>query len=171
MIEQHALTPFHAVRFGGGLGTRPDPEIPPENTVSMDQRYVRQLLSVYAQSIGDNQQSPDLTLLDKDDRIRNNFLRQRERFYHAESLRSFSRDTVPLGVFEALQNDIFDGVVDTCEASHACNMDRLNATMSQAANVIVDASPLSSVTRPKDKQGMCHQLVNDNRLNWSEKDE
>lgn len=137
----------------------------------MDQRYVRQLLSVYAQSIDDDQQSLDLSLLDKNDTIRNNFLRQRERFYHAESLRSFSRDTVPVGVFEALQDDIFDGVVDMCEASHACDIDRLNAIMSQAANVIVDASPLSSVTRPRDKQGVCHQLVNDNRLNWSEKDE
>lgn len=86
-------------------------------------------------------------------------------------MRNFSRDTVPFGVFEDLQEDIFYGVVDICEASHASDMDRLNATMSQAANVIVDASPLSSVTRPRDKQGMCHQLVNENRLNWSEKDE
>ena len=171
MIEQHATTPFHAVRFGGGLSTRPEPVIPPEDTVSMDHRYVRQLLSVYAQSIGDDQQSPDLSLLDKDDSIRNNFRRQRERFYHAESLRNFSRDTVPPGVFEALQDDIFDGVVDVCESHHACGMDRLNATMSQAANVTVDASPLASVTRTRDKQGMCHQLVNDSRLNWSEQDE
>ncbi|MCE0732813.1 hypothetical protein LWH48_08365 [Halomonas sp. G15] len=171
MIEQHATTPFHAVRFGGGLGPRPEPVIPPEDTVSMDHRYVRQLLSVYAQSITDDQQPPDLSLLDKDDRIRNHFRRQRERFYHAESLRNFSRDTVPSGVFEALQDDIFDGVVDVCESEHACGMDRLNATMSQAANVTVYASPLTSVTRTRDKQGMCHQLVNDRRLNWSEQDE
>jgi hypothetical protein len=171
MIEQHATTPFHAVRFGGGLGTRPEPEIPPEDTVSMDHRYVRQLLSVYAHSIGDDQQPPDLSLLDKDNSIRNHFRRQRERFYHAESLRNFSRDTVPPGVFEALQDDIFDGVVDVCESPHACGMDRLNATMSQAATVTVDASPLASVTRTRDKQGMCHQLVNDCRLSWSDHDE
>lgn len=171
MIEQHASTPFHTVRFGGGLATRPEPEIPPEDTVSMDHRYVRQLLSVYAQSIGDDQESPDLSLLDKDVDIRHKFQRQRERFYHAESLRNFSRDTVPPGVFEALQDDIFDGVVDVCESRHDCGMDRLNATMSQAANVAVDASPLASVTRTRDKQGVCHQLVNESRLNWSEHDE
>lgn len=171
MLERHASTPFHAVRFGGGLGIRPEPEIPPENTVSLEHRYVRQLLSVYAQSIGVDPHSPDLSLLDKNDDIRNKFRRQRERFYHAESLRNFSRDTVPLGVFEALQNDIFDGVVDVCESQYACRMDRLNGTMSQAVNVAVDASPLASVTRPRDKQGICHQLVNDNRLSWSETDE
>jgi hypothetical protein len=171
MIEQHAFTPFHSVRFGGGLGIRPEPVIPPEDTVSLDHRYVRQLLSVYAQKIGKNQKSFDLSMLDKDAAIRSNFQRQRERFYHAESLRNFSRDTVPPGVFEALQNDIYDGVVDVCESMHDCGMDRLNGTMSQAANVAIDASPLSSVTRPRDKQGMCHQLVNDGRLSWSEHDE
>lgn len=171
MIEQHASTPFHAVRFGGGLSIRPEPEIPPEDTVSLDHRYVRQLLSIYAQSIGEGPQSPDLSLLEKDESIRKNFRRQRERFYHAESLRNFSRDTVPPGVFEDLQNDIFDGVVDLCESQHECGMDRLNTTMSQAANVAVDSSPLASVTRPRDKQGMCHQLVNDSRLSWSEQDD
>lgn len=168
MIEQHASTYFHAVRFGGGLGVRPVPEIPPEDTVSLDHRYVRQLLSVYAQSTGEDPQSLDLSLLDNNDELRKNFQRQRERFYHAESLRNFSRDTVPPGIFEALQDDIFDGVVEVCESQHSCGMDRLSATMSQAVSVSVDSSPLASVTRPRDKQGMCHQLVNDSRLNWSE---
>ena len=171
MVEQHACTPFHAVRFGGGLGVRPEPEIPPENTVSLDHRYVRQLLSVYAQSIGEDQQSPDLSLLDNNDALRKNFRRQRERFYHAESLRNFSRDTVPPRIYEALQDDIFDSVVEVCESQHDCGMDRLNATMTQAASVAVDSSPLASVTRPRDKQGMCHQLVNDSRLSWSEHDD
>lgn len=171
MIEQHASTPFHAVRFGGGLGIRPEPEIPPEDTVSLDHRYVRQLLNVYAQTIGEDQQSLDLSLLEKDDRIHKHFQRQRESFYHAESLRNFSRDTVPAGVFEALQDDIFYGVVDVCESQHECGMDRLSATLSQAANVAVGSSPLASVTRTRDKQGVCHQLVNDSRLNWSEYDE
>lgn len=168
MIEQHASTPFHSVRFGGGLGIRPMPEIPPENSVSLDHRYVRQLLNVYAQHIGDEQKPVDLSLLDKNEDIRTKFQRQRERFYHAESLRNFSRDTFPPGVFEDLKNDIFDGVVDVCEAKHNSSMDRLNGTMSQAANVAVDASPLASATRPKDKQGMCHQLVNDGRLSWGD---
>ena len=171
MIEKHASTPFHAVRFGGGLGTRPEPEIPPEDTVSLDHRYVRHLLSVYAQSIGELQKPVDLSLLEKDADIRKNFHRQRERFYHAESLRNFSRDTVPPGVFKELQNDIFDGVVDVCESQYETGMDRLNSTLTQAANVVVDASPLASVTRVRDKQGMCHQLVNNERLDWSDGDD
>lgn len=171
MIEQHAKTPFHSVRFGGGLGIRPEPEIPPEDTVSLEHRYVRQLLRIYAQSIGEDLSTPNLSLLDKKDSIRNNFQRQRERFYHAESLRNFSRDTVPHGEFEALQEDIFNGVVDICESQYDTDTERLNATMSQAASIAVSANPLASVTHTRDRQGICHQLVNDSRLSWSESDD
>ncbi|UTW59510.1 hypothetical protein KFE96_04185 [Kordiimonas sp. SCSIO 12603] len=171
MIEQHVSTPFHVTRFGGGLGPRPAPEIPPKDTISLDHRYVRQLLSVYAQSIGEPQRSVDLSLLDKDPGIKKKFQRQRERFYHAESLRNFSRDTVPPGVFEELQNDIFDGVVDVCESQYETDIDRLATTLTQAAKVSVEASPLASVTRVRDKQGMCHQLVNDEKLDWSNEDD
>jgi hypothetical protein len=171
MIEEHAKTPFHAVRFGGGLGIRPIPEIPPENTVSLDHRYVRQLLNVYAQSIGEDSKTVDLTLLNKNQEIRKNFQRQRERFYHAESLRNFSRDNVPSGVFEELQNDIFDCVVDVCESMHNNGMEKLHSAMTQAGNAEVNASPLACVTRPRDKQGICHQLVNDSKLSWGCNDE
>ncbi|PLR45440.1 ABC-three component system protein [Chimaeribacter arupi] len=171
MIEQHASTHFHSVRFGGGLGARPEPKIPPEDTVSLNHRYVKQLLIIYAKSIGEDPKSVDLSLLNKNEGIKIKFRRQRERFYHAESLRNFSRDTVPPGVFENLQNDIYDGVVDVFESHHKCEIERLNVTMGQAANVAVDASPLASVTRPRDKQGICHQLVNESRLSWSELDE
>jgi hypothetical protein len=39
--------------------------------------------------------------------------RAREDFYRAESLRVFSRATVPEGTFETLQDEVFSGVVDT----------------------------------------------------------
>lgn len=171
MIEQHALTHFHSVRFGGGLGVRPEPKIPPEDTVTLNHRYVRQLLIMYAKSIDEDTKCVDLSLLNKNESIKKNFRRQRERFYHAEALRNFSRDTVPPGVFENLQNDIFDGIVDIFESQYKCEVERLNVTMGQAANIAVDANPLASVTRPRDKQGICHQLVNESRLNWSELDE
>ncbi len=46
------------------------------------------------------------------------YLRQRERFYHAESLKNFARDTVPTGTFDALQDEIYHGVIDVCEDYH-----------------------------------------------------
>jgi hypothetical protein len=94
------------------------------------------------------------------------FLRQRERFYHAEALRNFARDTVPAGTFDALQEEVYHGVVDTCEDSHANGFDRMRATVMQAAKVAITSSPLASVTKAQDRQGICHQLANEDQLTW-----
>lgn len=171
MIEQHATTPFHAVRFGGGLGVRPEPEIPPADTVTTEYRYVRHLLGVYSGVVGDVEDHLDLAILDMDEQVNKHFHRQRESFYHAESLRNFSRDTVPPGTFDQLQEDVFQGVVDTCDMYPVNSTTRINQTLAQAASLPVDSSPLSSVTRVRDKHGICHQLVNDARLDWSDMDE
>ena len=63
------------------------------------------------------------------------FLRQRERFYHAESLRNFARDNVPDGTFDRLQKEILHGVIDVCECSYEDGLDRMKATVIQAAKL------------------------------------
>ena len=171
MVNGHADTNFHAVRFGGGLGVRPVPEIPPENTVTLDHRYVRQLLSAYADALGDNSTPLTLSILDRNKKYKKNFHRQRERFYHAEALRNFSRDTVPEGTYEQLQEEIFQGVVDICEDDHDSGLERMKSTVSQAARVSTHSTPLASVTGVADKQGICHQLVDNKRLSWMDEDE
>jgi hypothetical protein len=171
MVIGHADTPFHAVRFGGGLAARPSPEIPAENTVSTNHRYVRQLLAVYAEAIGNDTKPLHMAILDKSEKHKVDFHRQRERFYHAESLRNFSRDTVPAGTYEQLQDDIYQGVVDICEDQHDTGMECMKSTVSQAAKITVQSSPLASVTRVADKQGICHQLVDNERLSWIDENE
>jgi hypothetical protein len=94
------------------------------------------------------------------------FLRQRERFYHAEALRNFARDTVPEGTFESLQDEIYHGVVDTCDGTHANGFDRMRATITQAAQIAVTSNPLAPATKAQDRQGICHQLANEDRLTW-----
>lgn len=171
MVIGHSATSFHSVRFGGGLGVRPPPEIPAENTTTTEQRYVRQLLAVYSEAIGTDDHPLNLSILDHSVKFKKNFHRQRERFYHAESLRNFSRDTVPDGTYEHLQEEIYQGVVDICDDEHESGLDRMNSTVSQAANISIQSSPLASVTRVADKQGICHQLVDDTKLTWVEDSE
>lgn len=98
--------------------------------------------------------------------IKRDFLRQRERFYHAESLRNFARDTVPQGTFAALQDEVCHGVIDICEGHHPDGFERMRATLTQAAALSITANSLSSVTKKQDCQGICHQLANDDRLTW-----
>lgn len=168
LVIGHEKTTFHVVRFGGGLGVRPEPEIPPEETTTTESRYVQQLLTAYGDCEGDN--VTELAWLDDKPKYKRDFKRQRERFYHAESLRNFSRDNVPEGTYEKLQDDIYQGVVDICESTHDDGFKRMTETVSQAARLSIDSSPLHSVTRIADKQGICHQFADEDRLKWVDSD-
>lgn len=164
LIDGHSRTCHHAVRFGGGLPPRPIPSVPPEAPDHQESRYIRQILDAYSDHLGVT--LTDAAALEPHKSLKRDYLRQRERFYHAESLRNFARDTVPEGTFETLQNEIYHGVVDICERNHANGFERMSATITQAVQVAVSSNPLASSTKTQDRQGICHQLANDDRLTW-----
>ncbi|TBY21690.1 hypothetical protein E0H93_32070 [Rhizobium leguminosarum bv. viciae] len=169
MISGHSMTGFHTVRFGGGLPPRPNPSSPPDAHQVHESRYIRQLLDAYGDHLGEDVADP--ASLDLHKGLKKDFLRQRERFYHAESLRNFARDTVPDGTFDALQNEIYHGVIDVCEDTHDDGFKRMKATVAQASTVAATSNPLVSAIQTQDRQGICHQLANDDRLQWMEKDD
>lgn len=168
VVEEYRETPYFPIRFGGGLKERPAPSKPPEVFQNNEARYIEQLHNAYADSKGIKQQDfqidcfPDLT---------KHFIRQRESFYFAESLRTFARDSVPLGTFEDLQNDMFDGVIDTAEDEHENGLIKLKAVLSESKSVPLDSNGLFENIRVKDRYGICHQLANDDKLKWLEDDE
>jgi hypothetical protein len=92
--------------------------------------------------------------------------RQREYFYHAESLRNFARDTVPSGTFESLQDEVHAGVVDISEAVHLDGLACLNAVTQAAQELQLTENGLISVVKIQDRRGICHQLANVDRLRW-----
>lgn len=169
LIEAHSRTSFHIVRFGGGLPSRPLPEDPPATPSGTESRYIRQLLDAYGDYLGSPIDSMDT--LGSHSVLERNFKRQRERFYHAEALRNFARDTVPEGTFNDLQNEVFNGVIDVADDIHANGYARLQATITHASTIALTANPLSSVIKSQDRQGICHQLANEDRLNWVLDDE
>lgn len=162
LIEGHSKTPFHSVRFGGGLPPRPEVLIPPEEHEVVESRYIQQIFNAYGNNLGKAVNS----VSELSSSLNSDFLRQRERFYHAESLRNFARDTVPDGTFESLQNEIFHGVIDICDSSHGDGLARMRATVAQAANIATASNPLRSAVKVQDQQGICHQLANEDRLLW-----
>ena len=164
LIEAHSHTGFHAVRFGGGLPARPNPKAPPAVPTASESRYIRQLLEAYGDHLG----TPlhDTSALVAHSMLERDFRRQRERFYHAEALRNFARDTVPEGTFDALQDEVYHGVVDVTDATHPDAYERMKATVAQASTIALTANPLASVTKSQDRQGICHQLANEDRLKW-----
>lgn len=169
IIEEHSRTGFHTVRFGGGLPARPIPGLPPEAPAKEESNYIRKILDAYGDYLGAD--LVDSAALDPHDSLKRDYLRQRERFYHAESLKNFARDNVPEGTFSALQDEIYHGVVDVCENFHANGFERMKATIAQAAIVAATSNPLVSAMKTQDRQGICHQLANENLLNWVPKND
>ncbi len=163
LVEDHRTTPVHAARFGGGLPQRPASTTPPAAVAPAESRYVTQLLGAYAEHTGKPVSDPSAIAAPA---LKGHFHRQREAFYQAESLRVFARDTVPHGTFESLQQDIFDGVIDTHDATHPDGYQKVCAVTKTARELQITANALISCTQPKDRDGICHQLVNEERLRW-----
>jgi len=166
LVEGHKKCPFHAARFGGGLPDRPTPATPPEEIAVEESRYVAQLLDAYA----DHKKEPvaDIAKLNTWPKLRDHFLRQRVAFYHAESLRIFARDSVPPGTFESFQEEIFTSVVDVCDAAHPDGYARVCAVTKAARDLNPTSNALLTRAKLQDRDGICHQLANEDRLKWTD---
>jgi hypothetical protein len=162
LIEEHALTVFHATRFGGGLPPRGQPDAPPSEPTEAESLYLQKLFDAYGDRLGQAVK----TKTDLGAELEQHYNRQRVLFYSAESLRNFARDRTPPNTFDGLQDDVYNGVVDVCEAIYKDALERLATTISTAGQVDVSGNALVGVTRVADKQGICHQLANDERLTW-----
>ena len=167
LIEEHSKTVFHASRFGGGLPPRGNVPGPPTEPDVHESLYLRKLLDVYAEQIKEPVSKIDE--LNEHPELVKHYDRQRILFYSAEALRNFARDRTPAGTFESFQEDIFNGVIDICEATYPSGMHRLRSAITTAATVDVSGNALVGVTRVADKQGACHQLANDDQLTWVDK--
>ena len=165
MLEQLKKTPHYIKRFGGGLPLRPKVGAPPTDVAPEEAVYVSELFKAYGSNLGKD--VPDLKALAGEKKLSDHFKRQRENFYHAESLRVFVRDKVEPGTFESLQEEIFHGVVDISEATHDDGYACVVAVTKEAQDMPIDAHPLAPSTFAQDRRGICHQLANDKRLKWT----
>ena len=165
LVEEHSQTPFHTVRFGGGLPLREKCESPPTEHHKKESLYIQEILKAYSEHLTCPINS--IAELSKHEHLEKDLFRQRQRFYSAEALCNFARDNVPEGTFEELKDEILYGVEDTCKLAYKDGYARMKQTMIQAANVTLTTNPLISVIHVPDRQGICHQLVGENKLQWT----
>lgn len=163
IIDAHRSTPYHSLRFGVPLPTRQPREPLPDEVGASETRYVEQLADVYEERWPGIERSAIAT----DDRSRAHFVRQRFRFFEAESLRAYAREGVPPGTFERFQDAIHSGVVDMAEQDHDTGWGRMNSVLSLAGQLNLQAYALVAVAEQEDLKGVCHQLANEDRLRWS----
>lgn len=163
-LETHRATPYYVGRFGVPVPPRPGHDGPPDQIGVHEARYVAQLIEVYAERTPSETFAADTVSAHGE--YGGHFQRQRESFYSAEALRLYARDSVPPGTFEALQADVFSGVVEVAEVSHQTGMDRLARVLTTSGQLDLSAHALISVSSLTDRKGICHQLSNEDRLTW-----
>lgn len=165
MFDVHKRTRYHVQRFDAPLPDRPEVEPPPNTLEVEERRYVEQLLAAYSERYGLEITTP--ADVEVNPRISKHFSRQREAFYSAEALRLFARDSVLPGTFENLQDDVYDGVVETHFRDFDHGLDRLQAVLEAVVALnLSPKNPLVNVSKNRDKRGICHQLANGDRLDW-----
>lgn len=164
IIDQHAKTRWHAARFGGGLPARPKFSLPPASVAAHEVTYVRSLLDAY----GDHLKCPVPSVADLNvhDEVKEHFNDARLEFYSAEALRAFSRDTLPPGAFEELQDELHGGIKDEMRGVHTDGYRRVVSVVKTAKLLPITDHALKERLSLRDKGGICHQLANDGKVRW-----
>jgi len=168
LINEHSTTPYHAVRFDVPLPPRPQVPKISDAITHNELTYVTKLVRAYNENSEDCIASVDDVL--NNSKYSQHFRRSRESFGHAEALRNFSRDTLPNNAFLGLQEEILDGIVDSFDVEKFDGFENVKKAVATAGMLQVSQTKLSAIVTVKDRGGICHQLANDDLLNWS-KDE
>ncbi|MDP4208267.1 MAG: restriction endonuclease [Bacteroidota bacterium] len=171
IIKEHRNHPNHLIRFGGGLPERKkitEKDIP-NKIDNSESRYVNQLVLAYGSDCGESFQS--LSDIETKPIYSNHFARARMSFHHAEQLRNFSRDSLPVGTFADFQNEILQGIIDIVEEEYESGFEKVKDAEKEARKIVISSNPLKDVSVINDRSGICHQLVNDGEIKWIDKDD
>jgi hypothetical protein len=165
LIEEHAKTRWYVARFGGGLPPRPEPLPPPSIPADNEAIFVGELRRAYADHLKQGVKDLDAGLASREDLLEH-FHDARVEFYSAEGLRTFSRDTLPAGEFEKLQEEVHSGIKDDVRGDHADGYRRIVAVVKTARSLQLTSNPLTTRIHTRDRGGICHQLANDGKVRW-----
>jgi hypothetical protein len=165
LINEHAKTKYHLTVFGAPLLERPPPPPPPSTVAANETKYIEQLYSVIGDALGtkvfdaaDFKHSPRHARL---------FERSRLVFYSAEGLKELARDQMAdQAYFDSLLTEFSDGLYHQYTDTNGSPMDRLKATVTAAQAIQLGPHPLAPHVNGKDREGMCHQMANEDILDW-----
>ncbi|MDE5455241.1 hypothetical protein GWE18_20810 [Bradyrhizobium sp. CSA112] len=165
LIEEHAQTGYHLAVFGLPLIDRPPPPTPPSLVSPAEAGYVRQLYNVIGEDIG--KKVSDLSDFADHNSHTRLFDRSRITFYCAEGLKELARDQMAdASYFDTLLEEFSGGLYHNYSAPNLTGMQRLANTVMASQALQLGGHVLSSHVRANDREGMCHQMANENLVNW-----
>lgn len=146
----------------------------PKKAETYEQGYARALFNAYGQveNVGEFLEE----LLPIYPKHQKHFSEQRTYYFAAEAVRRGTRDIYSEeSQFEILKEETYEGIKEVWEEQYKNGLTRLRKVMTQASNTRVDRCWLSRDTdwigNPQ-KKGICHFLVNEERLEgWVREDD
>lgn len=170
LIEQYSTTIWYKFRFGGGIKKRKKPDIP--TTISIEEEeliYVKELLQVYSEK--SKKFISTIENLREEVKSFDHFIRQREDFYFAQSLKRFSRDEyIDTEPFDDIKREVYKGVIDCFDEEYNTNYKKVNEVLKVARSISLESEELGEV-KPSEKSGICHEMVNEGELSWVNENE
>jgi hypothetical protein len=162
ILNDPVVTPVLYKWFGADPGPAPKGTAPSSIAVC-ELPYINQLIDAYGQREG-------VAFSDHDDVAKHGIHSehlsvQRERYYDADAFKRFYRDNTDKNTLDIFESDIYHGIFDTYKAKHSDALDRVDAVMTQAAN-LTPSGPLAQHARIPVKQGICHHFANDGKVKW-----
>ena len=134
-------------------------------------KYVMQLYSAYSNVSGKTiKKASDLDALN----YRDDFEHHRKNYYMAELVCRETRDSIRLdeaSPIDALKDEMQEGIYETERRPYSDALLKVNAVMEQASKVQISGWIDDATFKwigPAEKKGVCHILVNDERLKWVE---
>jgi len=167
LIETHRTTPYFPYRFGSNLPDRPAPVSAPHDIGAHETQYIQKILTAFSEDCGAILSAAGLSPYKTYQR---DLKRAREDFYSAESLKNFSRDNLPNGAFEKVQDEVLVAIDHVMNDSYKNAYHRMRGTLRYAPTVFLITKYLKDYTSAGDKRGVCHQLANDDKINWKTDD-
>jgi hypothetical protein len=146
LLDEHAQVPrYHLPVFGAPLIDRPKPPLPPSSVAATETVYVGQLLEVISAHLG----TPICIT-----------------FYCAEGLKELARDQMAdTAYFDTLLDEFGDGLYHVY-TDDPPGLPRLKATVKAAQEMQLGGHLLAPHVKANDREGICHHLANETRLNW-----
>ncbi len=148
---------------------KPEQVLVPDDPVLDEMNYVNALLEAY----GDAEKICFTKgMLSGYLKYDNHFKRSRKEYYSAESVRRGVRDIFEESneeTFESLKEETYNSIIDVQCKDYSNGYVRLLEVMSHVTTVSLDncfLSELKGWIGSNEKKGVCHVLVNDNRIKW-----
>ncbi|MBO0133769.1 ABC-three component system protein [Agrobacterium burrii] len=161
ILDDHRKTAYWASRFNGVLPPAPA-GVTPAEIAAKESVYVTKLLDVYSEETGT--QISCAADLNAQAAWKADLQKQRVRFYDAEAFMAHYRDQTEPGTIEDFAEQIHDAIEPVLDAETEAHP-RLTVALATAGQA-QPASVLAPRAKVRVKQGVCHQLANEDRVSW-----